>query len=136
MNVIRLAINIALSGLLFAAGLHGLSVASFRINGWLVAGRARGLLAASLLALAGFAGAVALGWIRGSIAMPPRSSFRFDPTDVDPACKGELLVRHWYFVLPALISLVLAFAFAVQAKNKGLNQGAFPMALRGGLRQR
>lgn len=113
MNVIRVAINIALSGLLFAAGLHVLSVATIRLSGLLFAGLARYLLAASLLAMAGFAGAVALGWIRGSIAMPPKTSFRFDPTYVDPVYKGELLVRYWYVVLPALICLVLAFAFAV-----------------------
>lgn len=62
--------------------------------------------------MSNFIGAIAHGWIRGSIPKPPTSSCWFDPTYVHPVYKGEMLVRYWYFIAPAMICFVLAFAFA------------------------
>lgn len=132
MNILRITTNIALSGLLFMAGLHILSVDSYALHGLLFAGLARYLLAASLMFMVGFVGAIAYGWIRGSIPKPPASSFRFDPTYVHPAYKGEMLVRYWYLVLPALICLVLAFVFAGNVPDTALHLSAIPLALHGG----
>lgn len=132
MNVLRITLNIALSGLLFVASLHLLSVDSYALRGMLFTGLARYLLASSLLLAAGFAGAITQGWMRGSIPKPPMSSFRIDPTYVHPAYKGEMLVRYWYFVMPALICLVLAFVFAEDVPIEPLHLTAIPLALHSG----
>lgn len=112
MNMARITTNIMLSGVLIAAGLYLLSVESWAIHGMLFIGPSRYLLAASLVLMAAFSGVVASGWIRGVIAKPPPSPFRFDPTYVDPVYKGELLARYWYVILPAVICFILALVFA------------------------
>lgn len=106
-------INILLSGLLIAAGLYLLSVDSYVLRGMLFIGLSKYLLSVALLFIASFAGIIAWGWISGGISKPPTSSFWFDPTYVHPTYKGELFVRYWYIIAPALISFVLALAFAI-----------------------
>ena len=80
--------------------------------GTLFFGIALQLLALSLFFLAALAAAITLAWIRGSVPMP--SAYQVRP---DPGYKGQLLLRYWYFVAPALICLLLAFILA----KKGVN---------------
>lgn len=112
MHQIRIAANIALAGLLIVAGLHLLSIDAYALRGLLFTGLSRYLLSASLLLMAGFSGAVAWGWVRGTIAKPPPSLVFFDPTFVDPVYKGALVVKYWYLVAPALVLLVAAVVLA------------------------
>lgn len=115
MNFFRITINILLSGLLIVAGWYLLSVNAYALRGMLFIGLSKDLLSAALLFIASLAGIIAWGWISGGISKPPASSYWLDPTHVDPTYKGELLVRYWYILLPALICFALAFAFADEA---------------------
>lgn len=105
-------INMALTGLLIAAGLYLLSIDSYVIRGMEFIGLSRYLLSAALLFMAGFAGLVAWGWMRGNVPKPPESTFWFDPTYVHPVYKGELFVRFWYVTAPGIICFVSALALA------------------------
>ena len=110
-------INILLAGLLIAAGLYLLSVDSYVLKGMLFIGLSKYLLSAALLFMASFVGTIAWGWISGGISKPPASSFWFDPTYVHPTYKGEILIRYWYIMVPALICFALALAFADAAPD-------------------
>lgn len=116
MNAIRTALNIILTAALAAAGVYLLSSGSLLWRerwhpeaGLLFSGVSLYLLSVALFFLAGFAGAVTWAWLRGDLPMPRRDRMR-----PHPAYKGELLVRYWYFIAPALACLVTAFLLAAQ----------------------
>lgn len=71
--------NIALSGLLIAAGLYILLIDVYAARGILFARSSRYLLSISLLSMAGFSGAIASDWIRGTISRPPARFFLSTP---------------------------------------------------------
>lgn len=131
MDIIRIGVNIALSTLLCAASWHVLFVESLVVRDVLFIGPSRYLLSISLLFMAAFPGLIAGGWITGTLSTPPPSLFRFDPTYVDPAYKGKLLVRYWYVVVPALICFVLALVFAPHAADTTLRLPVVPPGLPG-----
>lgn len=112
MNTLRVTANIVLSGVLTAASIYLLSVHSYALHGMHFVGRSRYLLSVSLFCMAIFAGVIAQGWIRGTLSKPPPSSFTFDLIYVDPGYKGEMLVRCWYILMPALFCIILAFTLA------------------------
>ena len=65
------------------------------------------LLAFGLFFLGTFATAVTLAWIRRTVSMPDQRKIR-----PDPVLKGQIIVRYWYLVLPALILVLSAFVLA------------------------
>ena len=73
-------------------------------------------LAFGLFFLGAFAAAVARAWMTGAIPLP-------DPgrTRPHPDYKGRIIIRYWYFVVPALILVLGAFMLAEHAPNPSLD---------------
>jgi len=110
MNGLRITVNIALSAVLFAAGVYLLSVSAFAVSDrghpgmdLRFAGTALHLLAGGCFALAAFAAAVVGAWLRGDVALPSAHAVR-----PHPAYKGELIVRYWYWIAIAVVCFVAA----------------------------
>lgn len=78
-------------------------------TGTLFSGVSLYLLAGALISLAGFAAAVARGWLRGDVAMPDPHRLR-----PHPDCKGRLIARYWYLLAVALACLIGAFVLAAR----------------------
>ena len=70
-------------------------------------GVALDLLAIGLLFFAGFAITVAVAWLRGNIFMPAAD----DPVP-HPAYRIRLLMRYWYWSVPAAIAFAAALWLA------------------------
>jgi hypothetical protein len=119
MNTIRIVLNGALTFLCFSGGAYLLERGSFFLRdrwhpqtGTHFSGVPLYLLAFGLFSLGAFAAAVALAWIRGTISMPDRGKIR-----PHPVYKGQILLRYWYFVVPALVMVVMAFMLAKHVPN-------------------
>jgi len=113
MNVLRIAMNVALTGVLGAGGLFLLFADGFLLRnrwdtgGYHFTGLSQYLLAGALFAMAAFAAAVTMAWATGRIPMPRKSEFRPHPT-----YRGEVLLAFWYFPVSAILLLLLAFYLA------------------------
>lgn len=114
MNHFRVAMNVILAILLLLAGIYLLSQDSFVLktrtsqgDGTVFSGISLYLLALGLILIGAFAAMVAYGWVKGTIAMPDPQKIRPDPN-----YKGELLLRFWYLLLPAVLSLIVAVVMA------------------------
>ncbi|MCW7754304.1 hypothetical protein OOT00_09925 [Desulfobotulus sp. H1] len=124
MNKFRIVLNVMLALAMFFSGLYLLGQDSFfladRWNpevGTLLEGAALYCLAVGLFLLGGFAGMVAYGWIKGSLTMPDKDTMR-----PHPSYKGLVIVRYWYWVLPAVVFIMLAFLQAGKAPNPSLQR--------------
>ena len=124
MNTIRMLLNGVLAVLCFSGGGYLLERGSFFLRdrwhpetGTYFAGVPLYFLAFGLFFLGAFAAAVALAWMRGTIPMPDKRDIRPHPVD-----KGQIIVRYWYFVGPALILVFSAFIAAKRAPNPSLQQ--------------
>lgn len=114
MNHFRVAMNVVLAALLLLAGIYLLSQDSFVLktrtsqgDGTVFSGISLYLLALGIMLIGAFAAVVAYCWVKGIIPMPDSHKIRPDPT-----YKGELLLRFWYLLLPAVLSLVAAVIMA------------------------
>ncbi len=114
MNLLRILINIVLTIFCFSSGIYLLGRRSFLLHipsfpqgGTRFAGAPLYLLAFGLLFLGAFAAAVLLAWLKGTLPMPGPWEIR-----PHPAYKGRILVRYWYFVLPAFVLLISALLMA------------------------
>ncbi len=114
MHSLRIVLNATLALAWFGGGFQLLGKRSFFLPvrgnseaGLLFPGVPLYCLAAGLIFLGAFAGAVALGWVRGTL--PPADPKRIRP---HPSWKGALIVRYGYGVLPALALILLAFLLA------------------------
>lgn len=74
------------------------------------------LLAFGLFFLGAFAVAVARAWMTGVMPLPDPERSRSHPD-----YKGRIIIRYWYFVVPALILVLSAFMLAVHAPNPALD---------------
>ncbi len=123
MSAIRVALNVALTLLLVWGGVYLFGQETFFLRdrwhpetGTYFYGASLYLLSASLFCLAAFAAAVALAWIKGALPMPNPRELR-----PHPSYKGEIIVRFWYLVLPALALLLASFALAKHVPNPALD---------------
>jgi hypothetical protein len=110
---LRPVVNLVLAATLVVAGLLLLQQDSFflrerwepafgmRFSGWSLR-----FLAGALFGLAAFAGAVGVGWLRGSVPLPPARVW------VHPTYKGQLVVRYWPLLALTFTCLALAFGLA------------------------
>ena len=119
MNTIRTLLNGVLAFCCFAGGGYLLERGSFFLRdrwhpetGTYFSGVPLYCLAFGLFFLGAFAAAVALAWMRATIPMPDKRSIR-----PHPVYKGQLIVRYWYFVIPALILVLSAFMAAKRAPD-------------------
>lgn len=122
MNGVRITINLVLAAGLFSLGVYLLMQDSLflpdRWNpavGTLFKGASLYWLAAAVLALAAFAGAVARSWITGVVALPPRGTVR-----PYRACQRAIIARFWYLIAIVLVAVVVAFALAEKVANPAL----------------
>ena len=122
MNVIRILINIVLALSCLWGGVYLLAQPSFFLRdrwqsefGTYFSGVSLYLLAGSLFFLSAFVFAVTQAWIRGIVPMP-------NHTQLQPhsAYKGQLIMRYWYFLLPAFVMLTGGFVLAVNSANPAL----------------
>jgi len=129
MNTIRVLLNGVLTFFCFSGGAYLLERGSFFLRdrwnpetGTYFSGMPLYLLAFGLFFLGAFAAAVALAWMRGTIPMP-------DPGNISshPVYKGLVILRYWYFVVPALVLVISAFMLAKHAPDPSLH----PMPQRG-----
>lgn len=123
MSAIRIALNVALTLLLVWGGVYLFGQETFFLRdrwhpetGTFFYGASLYLLGASLFCFAAFAAAVALAWIKGALPMPKPRELR-----PHPSYKGEIIVRFWYLVLPALALLLASFALAKHVPNPALD---------------
>jgi hypothetical protein len=110
---LRPTVNLVLAAALLAGGVLLLLQESFFLRarwdptvGTLFSGWSLRFLAGTLFGLAGFAGAVAVAWIRGAIPPPAEAVL------VHPVYKGQILVRHWHLMVVTFGCLALAFTLA------------------------
>jgi len=122
MNTIRIVLNGALTFLCFSGGAYLLERGSFFLRdrwhpetGTYFSGVPLYLLAFGLFFLGAFTAAVSLAWMRGTIPMPDKRKIR-----PHPVYKGQIILRYWYFVVPALILVFSAFMLAKHAPNPSL----------------
>lgn len=73
-------------------------------------------LAFGLFSLGAFVAAVARAWITGAMPLPDPARNR-----PHPDYKGRIIVRYWYFVVPALILVLSAFLLAKHLANPSLH---------------
>ena len=59
---------------------------------------------------------VARAWMTGVMPLPDPERSRSHPD-----YKGRIIIRYWYFVVPALILVLSAFMLAVHAPNPALD---------------
>ena len=119
MNIIRILINAALTVLCAWGGIHLLGQESFFLRdrwhpetGTYFSGVSLYLLAFGLFCFGAFTAAVAQAWVRGIIPMPDQGKIQ-----PHPAYKGQILVRYWYFVIPALGMVLGSFMLAEHVPN-------------------
>jgi hypothetical protein len=120
----RVVLNGVLAFLCFSGGAYLLQRGSiFWPDRWhpqtgiFFAGPPLYLLALGLFFLGAFVAAVTLDWIRGTLPMPDSAKAR-----THPVYKGQIIVRYWYLVAPALILVLSAFVLATHAPNQSLRQ--------------
>ena len=123
MNVLRIVLNGVLAVFCVWGGAYLLWQESYFLHdrwhpetGTYFSGVSLYLLAAGLFLLGAFAAAVALAWLRGTIPMPGRRELR-----PHPAYKGQILVRFWYLVVPALVLIPGSFLLADKVPNPSLS---------------
>ncbi|HET9034357.1 MAG TPA: hypothetical protein VFN25_15815 [Dokdonella sp.] len=119
MNAIRILANGILAFICLWGGVYLLGRESFFLRdrghpqvGILFSGVSLTLLAFALFLIAAFAAAIALAWIRGALPMPGRRVIR-----PHPAYQGQIIVRYWYLVVPALILIVTSVMLAKRVPN-------------------
>ena len=112
LNKIRITANVALTGILVAAGFCLLTINSCPFRSMLFTGLPWYLPSASLLLMAWFSASIAWRWVRGRLTKPLPGFCPLTPLCVHPVCQGGLLVRHWCLFVPALRCLVTAIALA------------------------
>jgi hypothetical protein len=111
---VRIVINSIIAIIVFGAGMWLLLQDSFFLKdrwnpgaGTLFSGWPLYLLALGLFLLAAFTGSVARAWLRQDIPLLPPKTIR-----PHPVYKGHIIFRFWYLVIPALISILMAFLLA------------------------
>lgn len=111
MNTIRFTLNFILTFFCFLGGAYLLERGEFFLRdrwhpgmGTYFAGLPLYLLSCGLFFLGVFSAAVAMAWMKGAIAMP-------DPRKVrpHPVYKGQIILRYWYLVVPAILLVLGAF---------------------------
>ena len=114
MNMIRIFLNGIFTFLCFLGSVYLLERGVFLLRdrwhpetGIYFVGVPLYLLAFGLIFLGLFSLAVMQAWVRGVIPMPKPGTFR-----PHPAYKGQIIVRYWYFVMPAMMLLISSLLLA------------------------
>lgn len=118
-NAIRILLNGLVATLCFSGGAYLIWSGEYFLRGrWqpqagsFFSGLSLYLLALGLFFLGSFGAAVALAWIKGTLRMPESRIHGPHPT-----YQGEVILRFWYLVLPALGLVLLAFALAQEVPS-------------------